>query len=59
MKVKQKVSGSFRTWSGAMAFASLRSYISTVRKQGQAALNSLADALLGRPFMPQFAARRG
>jgi hypothetical protein len=59
MKVKQKVSGSFRTWSGAMAFASLRSYISTVRKQGQAVLNSLADALLGRPFMPQFAARRG
>jgi hypothetical protein len=42
-----------------MAFASLRSYISTVRKQGQAVLNSLADALLGRPFMPQFAARRG
>jgi transposase len=59
MKVKQKVSGSFRTWSGAMAFASLRSYISTVRKQGQAVLNSLADALLGRPFMPQLAARRG
>ncbi len=34
IKLKQKVSGSFRTIDGAHAFAACRSFISTVQKQG-------------------------
>src|SRR5208337_2085612 len=34
MKVKQKISGGFRTPDGAADFATLRSVISTARKQG-------------------------
>ena len=34
MKVKMKISGSFRTHAGAQTFATLRSILSTARKQG-------------------------
>ena len=47
-KVKQKISGCFRTKKGADEFAHLRSYISTARKQGHAALTSIHAALVGR-----------
>lgn len=52
MKVKEKVSGCFRTMGGAQTFAAIRSYISTVRKQGGDVLRALHDALLGQPFIP-------
>jgi transposase len=52
IKVKQKVSGTFRTRSGAEIFCDIRSYISTVRKQGQNVLSALHDALLACPFIP-------
>jgi transposase len=52
MKVKQKISGAFRTWTGAETFAKLRSYISTARKQGLNALDAIRSALLGQPFIP-------
>jgi transposase len=41
MKVKLKISGGFRTASGAVDFARLRSVISTARKQGFNILNAL------------------
>ena len=52
IKVKQKVSGTFRTRSGADIFCDIRSYISTVRKQGENVLQALSDALLTHPFIP-------
>jgi transposase len=42
MKVKMKVSGGFRTWDGAKTFATLRSILSTARKQGWNILRTLA-----------------
>ncbi len=52
MKVKQKISGGFRTADGADRFAMIRSYIDTARKQGARVLNALRDAFLGQPVMP-------
>ena len=51
VKVKQKVSGSFRTEQGAKTFCAIRSYISTVRKQGGNVIDAIQDALNGNPFM--------
>jgi transposase len=34
IKVKQKISGGFRTLSGAQMFATIRSFLSSMRKQG-------------------------
>ena len=42
-KLKQKTSGCFRTVAGADAFAVIRSYLSTLRKQGR----NVFDALIG------------
>jgi transposase len=52
VKVKQKISGSFRTLNGAKLFCAIRSYISTARKQGINVLDALEDALSGNPFLP-------
>jgi len=52
IKVKQKVSGTFRTRLGAEMFCDIRSYISTVRKQSLNVLQALSDALLAQPFIP-------
>lgn len=52
VKVKQKVSGAFRTAQGAQTFCDIRSYISTVRKQGGNVIGALHDALAGQPFIP-------
>ena len=40
-KVKQKISGCFRTLKGAKNFADIRSYLDTLQKQG----HNLLDAL--------------
>lgn len=52
VKVKQKISGSFRTLTGAEIFCAIRSYISTARKQGLNVINAIYDAFCGNPFIP-------
>lgn len=52
IKLKQKVSGCFRTMEGAARFLSVRSYISTVRKKGLQIFPAIVSALNGNPFMP-------
>lgn len=57
VKLKQKISGSFRTRTGADTFSAIRSYISTVRKQGGNVIAALHDSLTGQPFIPLPAAQ--
>lgn len=52
MKLRQKISGTFRTAGGADVFCSIRGYISTARKNGYHVLDALQDALRGDPFIP-------
>lgn len=51
-KVKQKISGTFRTRTGAETFCAIRSYISTARKHGCNVIEAIHDALTANPFMP-------
>lgn len=52
MKVQQKISGCFRSWAGAKQFCQLRSYTSTLRKQGLNVWQALGALFDGDPMMP-------
>ena len=52
IKVREKISGCFRTTTGAERFCRIRGYISTLRKQGRPILATLGHALVGNPPLP-------
>jgi transposase len=54
-KVKQKVSGCFRTPQGAQNYCVIRSYCATMHKQGANIFASLVAAFKGSPLQPSFA----
>jgi transposase len=54
IKVQQKVSGCFRTEEGVTMFCRIRSYLSTLRKQGIALLSAFEHTLSGHPVFPVF-----
>jgi transposase len=49
-KVQQKISGSFRSATGATAFCRIRSYLSPMQKQGHSLLSALAAVFHGQPL---------
>ena len=54
-KVRQKVSGCFRTAAGAKTFFTIRSYLATMRKQKACLFDCLVSVFLGQPIQPQLA----
>jgi transposase len=54
VKVQQKVSGGFRTEEGIAMFCRIRSYLSTLRKQGVALFSALGRTFAGDPVLPAF-----
>lgn len=53
MKLQQKISGCFRSTAGAEQFCRLRSYISTIRKQGLSVWEALGSLFNGDVLIPQ------
>jgi transposase len=51
-KTQIKISGGWRTHHGANAWLTVRSYISTARKNGAHILTALHNAITGNPWLP-------
>jgi transposase len=49
-KVQQKISGTFRSATGVTAFCRIRSYLSTMHKQGHPLLSALTAVFHGQPL---------
>jgi transposase len=49
MKVKQKIRGRFRTMEGAQTFATVHSFLSTMRKQGHNLFDTITASLHNQP----------
>ena len=52
-KVRQKISGCFRTDEGASIFFTLRSYLATMHKQGACLFDCLLSTFAGQPVQPE------
>ena len=52
VKLQQKISGGWRSQTGATAFLDMRTYLSTARKHNQRALDVLRDLFAGHPWIP-------
>ena len=51
-KVKQKISGCFRTLEGAQHFCVIRTCLATLHKQGHGMLEAIRRAFAGNPIVP-------
>ena len=51
-KTQLKITGGWRTHHGATTWFTVRSYVSTVRKNGLNVLTALHDAITGNPWLP-------
>src|SRR5207245_10164195 len=49
-KVQQKISGTFRSATGVTAFCRIRSYLSTMQKQGHSMLSALTAVFHAQPL---------
>jgi len=54
-KVKQKISGGFRTQAGLETFCTIRSYLATLHKQGANLFQALTLTFQGSVPQPRFA----
>lgn len=52
-KLKEKISGTFRSEKGANIFSRIRGYISTVRKNDKSVINEIKNALLNNSYIPK------
>jgi transposase len=52
VKVKHKISGTFRSHLGALCYCRIRGYISTMKKQGVNILSALSSVFVGNPLSP-------
>jgi len=52
IKTQQKITGGWRTTTGATDWLTVRSYISTTRKHGHNAYTALRDLFTGNPWTP-------
>lgn len=53
LKVKQKISGCFRTQRGVREFCRLRSYVATMKKQNHQPMSVLNSIFAGKVIMPR------
>jgi transposase len=54
-KIKQRVSGCFRSEDGADHFFAIRSYLATMNKQKLCLFDALVSVFEGKPIQPSFA----
>lgn len=52
IKLRQKISGTFRSAEGGKAFCRIRSYISTARKNAVNVIEAIKSVFAGQPFIP-------
>ena len=52
LKVKQKISGCFRTDKGVEEWCRLRSYVATMKKQGQGVMDTIRSVYAGTTILP-------
>ncbi|MBN1606238.1 MAG: IS66 family transposase [Polyangiaceae bacterium] len=52
MKLRQKISGTFRSFAALVNFCRIRGYVATARKNGLNALEALRRVFTGNPFLP-------
>jgi transposase len=57
VKLQQKISGSWRTKTGADHFCAIRSYVSTMKKHGYSVLEGLQRVFIADPWLPAMVPR--